>query len=91
MPGAVSEATVTDADWGVVAQNITDAIVQMRNSKAVRIAVAAAPPAAGNNDGIVLSRQDITTLPLTGLTSGTDIVYGKAIKGTAILSVLGIS
>lgn len=91
MAGNTAQVSVNGADWTAIASSCTGAIVQLVQDGPILIHVAAAKPDAGVNVGVILWRDDdgITTLPLTGLISGTDIVYAKCKKDeTETVSVI---
>lgn len=89
MPTTTVEVALNSAGWTLLAENVVDALVQMKDeSKPFRVYVGAADPGAGVIDGVVLSNAAITTLPLPNLTSGTDQVYGRAIGADALATVL---
>lgn len=79
---------IVDDDWVVGAENVSAAIVQVKGKETIIVAVATSKPDVGSEVGISLSSEDITTLPIMGLESGTDIVYLKGKTGKARAMVM---
>lgn len=89
MAGTTTQVAIDGADWTLVAQNVTGVVLQAVGTDPICIAVAASKPTAGSDVGIVLRRDDISTLPLFNLESGADIVYAKA-KADAVDEVVTV-
>lgn len=85
MTMTTSEVTCTGDDWAVLAATATAAFLQIRGDGPIIVAVAAAKPDAASTVGVRLMRGATEGLNLTGLTSGTDIVYGKCMNAESEL------
>jgi hypothetical protein len=88
MSGTTSTKDCVTTGWVLLAENVTGCIVQMGGQGYVRVAVAADDPGAESEIGIVIDGKMLTTLPLTGLESGVDEVWGRAIGQVETVTVL---
>jgi hypothetical protein len=79
MATTTSEVSCGSSDWTVLASGATAAFVQLANDGPLLVAVAASKPSAGSVVGARLVKGGTDAIHLTGLASGTDIVYGKAL------------
>lgn len=90
MAGATTTKNCVTTGWVLLAENVTGCIVQLGGKGYCRIAVAADDPGAGSEVGIMISSDEngVNTLPLTGLESGVDEVWGRAVGQNEIVTVL---
>lgn len=88
MAGTTTNKSCVTTGWVLLAEDVTGAWVQMQGLGFVRIHVGADDPGAESEVGVIIDGTDLTTIPLTGLESGVDEVWGRAIGQNEIVTVL---
>ena len=88
MAGTTTNKSCVTTGWTLLADTVTGAWVQMHGVGFVRIHVGAGDPGVGSEVGIILDGADLSTIPLTGLASGFDQVWGRAINNAEVVTVL---
>jgi len=88
MAGTTTNKNCVTTGWILLAENVTAAWVQMQGVGHVRVHVGAADPGAGSEVGVIIDGTNLSTIPLVGLESGVDQVWGRAMNNAETVAVL---